>query len=133
MWKLTLRPASCTSDVRSLYEQSQSVKSNVQKPKSAIVGLRMDPTLKEAAIQAASADQRTLTSLIEKLLTDYCLEHGYLKPAPIKAGVFPGRAFVGFSHVRGTSNPQPSTTETTTDESGEKPKPTRSKTAKSNP
>lgn len=54
------------------------MKSNVQKSKSAVVGLRMDPVLKEAAMQAASDDHRTLTSLIEKLLTDYCRDRGYL-------------------------------------------------------
>jgi hypothetical protein len=41
--------------------------------------MRMDPEVKEAAERAASDDRRSLTSLIEKLLTDYCLEHGYLK------------------------------------------------------
>jgi len=42
--------------------------------------MRMDPEVKEAAEKAASDDRRSLASLIEKLLTDYCLEHGYLKP-----------------------------------------------------
>jgi hypothetical protein len=42
--------------------------------------MRMDPEVKEAAERAASDDRRSLASLIEKLLTDYCLEHGYLKP-----------------------------------------------------
>lgn len=47
----------------------------------------MNPTLKEAAMQAAADDQRTLTSLIEKLLTDYCRERGYLPTVlpPVKA------------------------------------------------
>jgi len=40
----------------------------------------MDPEVKEAAERAASDDRRSLASLIEKLLTDYCREHGYLKP-----------------------------------------------------
>jgi hypothetical protein len=31
-----------------------------------------------AAERAAAADQRSLTSLVEKLLTDYCREHGFL-------------------------------------------------------
>ena len=35
------------------------------------LNLRIDPELKRAAAKAAAADQRTLTSLIEKLLTDY--------------------------------------------------------------
>jgi hypothetical protein len=42
--------------------------------------MRMDPEVKEAAERAASDDRRSLASLIDKLLTDYCLEHGYLKP-----------------------------------------------------
>ena len=42
--------------------------------------MRMDPEVKEAAEKAASDDRRSLASLIEKLLTDYCKEHGYLKP-----------------------------------------------------
>ena len=42
--------------------------------------MRMDPEVKEAAERAASDDRRSLASLIEKLLADYCLEHGYLKP-----------------------------------------------------
>jgi len=41
--------------------------------------MRMDPEVKEAAERAASDDRRSLASLIDKLLTDYCLEHGYLK------------------------------------------------------
>jgi hypothetical protein len=46
--------------------------------------MRMDPEVKEAAERAASDDRRSLASLIEKLLTDYCLEHGYLKPERAK-------------------------------------------------
>jgi hypothetical protein len=39
--------------------------------KSAIVQLRLRPSLKEAAEKAAADDQRSLTSLIEKLLMDH--------------------------------------------------------------
>jgi hypothetical protein len=39
--------------------------------KSAIVQLRLRPSLKEAAEKAAADDQRSLTSLIEKLLVDH--------------------------------------------------------------
>ena len=39
--------------------------------KTAQVNLRIAPSLKEAAEKAAADDQRSLTSLIEKLLTDY--------------------------------------------------------------
>lgn len=54
--------------------------------KSALVGLRIDPAVKEAAQRAAADDSRTLTSLIEKLVIDYCRERGYLPPAepPLK-------------------------------------------------
>lgn len=47
--------------------------------KTALVQLRMRPSLKEAAEQAAADDQRSLTSLIEKLLTDFLKKNGYLK------------------------------------------------------
>jgi hypothetical protein len=47
--------------------------------KTAQVNLRMDPKLKALADKAASDDQRSLTSLIEKLLADYLRQHGYLK------------------------------------------------------
>jgi hypothetical protein len=47
--------------------------------KSEQVNVRMTPTLKSAAEEAAEAEHRTLTNLIEKLLTDYLRKHGYLK------------------------------------------------------
>jgi hypothetical protein len=43
----------------------------VKRLKTAQVNLRIDPGLKAAAEQAAAADHRTLTSLIEKLLLDH--------------------------------------------------------------
>ncbi|MFE3836076.1 hypothetical protein [Pseudogemmobacter sonorensis] len=46
--------------------------------KSAQVNLRIRPELKEAAEKAAADDQRSLTSLVEKLLTDYARDKGYL-------------------------------------------------------
>ncbi|MFC3061441.1 hypothetical protein [Paenirhodobacter populi] len=46
--------------------------------KTAQVNLRITPSLKQAADQAAADDQRSLTSLVEKLLTDYLREKGYL-------------------------------------------------------
>jgi predicted HicB family RNase H-like nuclease len=46
--------------------------------KTSIVQLRIRPSLKEAAEKAASADQRSLTSLVEKVLTDYLKKNGYL-------------------------------------------------------
>lgn len=46
--------------------------------KTAQVNLRIDPILKEAADKAAAEDQRSLTSLIEKLLTDFLKKNGHL-------------------------------------------------------
>ena len=47
--------------------------------KTAQVNLRIMPALKAAAEKAAADDQRSLTSLVEKLLTDYLRKNGYLK------------------------------------------------------
>jgi predicted HicB family RNase H-like nuclease len=47
--------------------------------------MRIDPVLKEAAEEAAADDRRSLSSLVEKLLTAYCRERGYLDDAPKKA------------------------------------------------
>lgn len=46
--------------------------------KDAQVNLRLRPSLKAAAEKAASDDHRSLTSLIEKLLSDYLMKRGYL-------------------------------------------------------
>ena len=46
--------------------------------KTAQLNLRLAPGLKEAAEKAAADDHRSLTSLIEKLLSDYLRERGYL-------------------------------------------------------
>jgi hypothetical protein len=47
--------------------------------KTAQIALRMKPELKAAAEKAAEADHRSLTSLVEKLLTEYCRKKGFLK------------------------------------------------------
>ncbi len=47
--------------------------------KTASVGLRLDPELKQAAEKAAKDDHRTLVSFVEKLLTVHLEENGYLK------------------------------------------------------
>lgn len=39
--------------------------------KTATLNLRIDPDLKEAAMRAAAAERRSITSLIEKLIADY--------------------------------------------------------------
>jgi hypothetical protein len=46
--------------------------------KTAQVNLRIRPSLKAAAERAAEDDQRSLTSLIEKLLTDQLRKSGHL-------------------------------------------------------
>jgi predicted HicB family RNase H-like nuclease len=47
--------------------------------KTAQMNLRLKPELKAMAERAAAADNRTLTSLIEKLLIDYCRKKGLSK------------------------------------------------------
>ncbi len=46
--------------------------------KTAQLNFFVSPELKAAAIRAAKADQRSLTSLVEKLLTDYCRATGFM-------------------------------------------------------
>jgi hypothetical protein len=50
----------------------------VKRKKPIQVNLRMSAELKAAAEQAAADDHRSLTSLVEKLLTDYCRSTGHL-------------------------------------------------------
>ena len=47
--------------------------------KTAQVNLRISPSLKQAAEKAAADDQRSLTSLFEKLLVEHLKAKGYLK------------------------------------------------------
>jgi len=47
--------------------------------KTSIVQLRISPSLKDAAQKAAAEDQRSLTSLIEKLLTDFIKKNRHLE------------------------------------------------------
>ena len=49
-----------------------------QRKKTATLNLRIDPELKEAAERAAADDQRSLTSLVEKLLSDHLKANSYL-------------------------------------------------------
>jgi predicted HicB family RNase H-like nuclease len=53
--------------------------------------MRMDPALKAAAEKAAAADRRSLSSLVEKLLEDYCREHEFLPEKPGRAKKHGGR------------------------------------------
>ena len=47
--------------------------------KTALLNMRIDPEVKAAGELAAAADHRSLSSLVEKLLADYCREHGFLE------------------------------------------------------
>jgi predicted HicB family RNase H-like nuclease len=62
-----------------MMRESAAVAEMVQR-KTTQFNMRMDPELKEAAEKAAAADRRSLASLIEKLLEDYCRAHTFLKP-----------------------------------------------------
>ena len=52
-----------------------------QRRKTATLNLRIDPALKAAAEKAAAADHRSVTSLVEKLLTEHLKDEGYLRGA----------------------------------------------------
>jgi hypothetical protein len=46
--------------------------------RSVTIGLRVPPEVKAAAARAAKDDRRPVASLIQKLLTEWLEEHGYL-------------------------------------------------------
>lgn len=47
--------------------------------RTASIGIRVTPEIKEAAEKAAAADRRTVAGLIDKLLVDYLRANGFLK------------------------------------------------------
>jgi hypothetical protein len=47
--------------------------------RTANIGIRVEPDLKDAADRAAADDHRSVASLVEKLLTEYLEREGYLK------------------------------------------------------
>jgi hypothetical protein len=49
--------------------------------RTAQIGLRLAPEVKEAAEKAAADDQRSLSSLIERLLVTHLKKNGYLPKA----------------------------------------------------
>ena len=51
---------------------------NDETKRSAQILIRVKPTLKAAAEKGAAGDHRSLSSLIEKLLSDYLRKKGYL-------------------------------------------------------
>ena len=59
--------------------------------KSAPVELRIQPALKAAAERAAARGNRSLTSLIEELLTDYLRRGGFLTEDKEKRPSIPRR------------------------------------------
>jgi hypothetical protein len=50
--------------------------------KTGTFNLLIDPALKEAVEKAAAHDHRSVTSLVEKLLTDYLGRRGYIQRRP---------------------------------------------------
>ena len=46
--------------------------------RTAAIGLRVEPHIKEAAERAAADDHRTVASLLEKVLVEYLKMNGYL-------------------------------------------------------
>jgi len=51
--------------------------------KTAAIGIRVEPAIKEAVERAAAADRRTVASLTEKVLVDWLKANGHL---PADAG-----------------------------------------------
>jgi hypothetical protein len=56
----------------------------VKRNKTGQINIYIDEALKEAAMRAAAADHRSLTTLIEVLLTRHCQQHGFLPAASSK-------------------------------------------------
>lgn len=51
-----------------------------QRLKTATLNLRIDPALKAAAEKTAEADGRSITNMVEKLLTDAAVKAGFWPP-----------------------------------------------------
>jgi len=47
-------------------------------PKPLPTSLRLDPKIKKALEKAAEADSRSMSNMIEKILTDWLRERGFL-------------------------------------------------------
>jgi hypothetical protein len=60
------------------FECKEALYTMAKEIKIAQVNLRLQPSLKAAAEKGAAADQRSLTSLVEKLLVDYLKKRGFL-------------------------------------------------------
>lgn len=46
--------------------------------RTASIGIRVEPSLKKAMQRAAEDDRRTVASLIEKVMSEWLLDKGYL-------------------------------------------------------
>jgi predicted transcriptional regulator len=51
-----------------------------ERVKANVISVRLDDEIKAAAEKAAEADARTLSSLIQKALTEYLRRNGFLRP-----------------------------------------------------
>lgn len=54
------------------------------KTKTDALSLRVTATVKKAAERAASDDHRSMASLVEKVMTEWLTEHGYIPKGPRK-------------------------------------------------
>ena len=54
--------------------------------KTASVGIRVEPELKEAVEKAAADDRRSVAALWEKVMAEWLTEHGYWPPGGGRAG-----------------------------------------------
>ena len=67
---------------RLLLDLGKGIKMVRQLRKTGTFNLLIDPALKEAVEKAAAHDHRSVTSLVEKLLTDYLRRSGYIPRHP---------------------------------------------------
>jgi hypothetical protein len=48
--------------------------------RTAPLGFRIEPEMKAALERAAKADDRSVSSLVERILKAWLIEHGHMKP-----------------------------------------------------
>jgi hypothetical protein len=48
--------------------------------RTAVISIRTDEQLKKALEDAAEWDSRSLAGLVEKILKEWCVEKGYIRP-----------------------------------------------------
>ena len=70
--------------------------------KTGTFNLLIDPALRDAVEKAAAHDHRSVTSLVEKLLTDYLGPRGYIGAVPARMKAFVPK----ISHQITTGNPE---------------------------